>query len=1053
MANGYYIELESINETAESLITRSEWWLEAAGKVQTAITELTQSDTITGKTAQSITDYMEYVHGVLLGYLQVFFVAVQSTYGAYNKAYLDIDCDAHAEYDTDDLCDVIDRLAEHKKTTTDVDDYYAEAEMKGNEHLDNIGFERVKYNDVSGLLDRFDTISKTLQDVVDRVEEIESTFADTLLAEMMLDIQSVRVLIQQNLATDPRTFEPQSLASNPVYLSLVDGYENAINIVSEQMADANEAKQGRENCKAQLEREAREEEVEKYRLITSVACTTVNIICTTAFGPAGSIISGTITGALESAVNEGLDQYVATGASWGELDWGSIAIEGAFGGLKGGLTSAIGCKVTGGIKGISSSASAWTKGMQTFGWNLAGNLGKTTVSHAVDGGKAMTFALLRGKDLETALYEGAYVFGDGLIGEYSSDLVSAGFSGINAGISVRYSGPDDKAKLIGTKILSSTGEQWLDGIATRTGDALKGDGEWSDVFDGKEMRKDIAIGALTGAIDEVADSVFSKVDDVTGYSDWQKEHGGKWRKSLAGGVHEAVKSVITEEAKSVVTSGIEAEGDMDKFEKSFKEAQKDVIHSAIKSGFEEGVTINYKHDRWADDMRDRGGQQGGGGQNGDVYVDPVTGEKAIVRIDYEVDYEKIDSLKDGQFVSIDTDRKNAETADKAYSTKYGNGYKKDTAGNYTWVIHDYDPVTGEATAEYVRNDPLTNGTPRGSATTDYLNAQDALSDFKTDLSASRPSTMKGDGADFINVDADAPTVRGLPDDVDRARQITERFKANYGSGTNPPGNAGGPANPMTTTLDSGFSIPLDGDTSPLSGEAVKTMGDRLAPPLGQTVGDQLAPPFGQTLGDQLAPPFGQTVGDQLAPPFGQTVGDQLAPPFGQTVGDQLAPPFGQTVSDQLAPPFGQTVGDQLAPPFGQTVGDQLAPPFGQTVGDQLAPPFGQTVGDQLAPPFGETVGDPLAPPFGQTVGDQLAPPFGQTVGDEQGQPGWGTTVSEQILENSPLHNGAAQPVRGPLTGEDLVTMFPHGQYTDELGHLYRSEAPLEQDAPDPGLQE
>lgn len=753
--DNYYVELGEINDTAKALEKASGKWQAVLTKISSAndaMLEATQDPKIiSGKTADSIKEYISSVHTVLLARMQLLLMAVYTTFGTYNKAYLDIDDDVHTAYSTLELCELIDELGAYRKVAADVDGVFANEEIIANPKLDSIGYPNVCYNDVSGLLSRFDKIIQNVKDICDETERIETTFPDDLLTDLKTDLSDIRTLIAEQMSTNPGTFDPQSLAKSQAFINLVEGYKSAYQTVNDQMADTQAAAEGRAKCEQQLIEE-REEEAKKWRVITAIACTTVNIVATATCGPVGTIIAGAVTGAIEAAVNEGLDQYVATGAGWGELDWGSIAIEGAFGGLKGGLTSAIGCGVTGKLNAIGSTASAWSKGLQTAGWNLLGNAGKTTTNHLLDGAKEFTFALADGKDLKEAWNAGKEEFTDGLLSDYCGDMVSAGFSGINAGISTRYSGKNDKWKKSIGNVVSSTMEKPAEGVVTRFGAALSGEGEWSDVLDGKRILKDTGIGFTEGVIGEAVDYGADKLKDKTGFDDWQKTHGKSGRKSISAGFVEGTKTYIEKELTSGAESIIESGFTQEAFD-NWMDGRGSRMVSSVKSGFEEGMTTRYKHKEWEADMdarlKEKGVPNGDEGL-GKVYVDPKTGEKGSVTIEYRAEKKEIDSITD----KVEYDRKaskinSGEAAEKVYTKEVGHSKYKNRATKYEWVVHDYDPLTGEAQADYTRINTRDHSMPRDRALEEYKASQETLGEFKGQLKSARGSSTSGDGANFI----------------------------------------------------------------------------------------------------------------------------------------------------------------------------------------------------------------------------------------------------------------------------------------------------------------
>ena len=782
--DNYYVELGEINSTAKALEKASGQWQAVLTKISSANEAMMNTDTISGKTADSIKEYISSVHTVLLARMQLLLMAVYTTFGTYNNAYLKIDDDVHTAYSTQELCELIDELGAYRKVAADVDGVFANEETIANPKLDSIGYANVVYNDVSGLLSRFDKIIQNVKDICDKTEHIETTFPDDLLTDLKTDLSNIRTLITEQMSTNPGTFDPQSLAKSQAFINLVEGYESAYQTVNDQMADAQAAAEGRAKCEQQLIEE-REEEAKKWRVLTAIACTTVNIVATATCGPAGTIIAGAVTGAIEAAVNEGLDQYVATGAGWGELDWGSIAIEGAFGGLKGGLTSAIGCGVTGKLNAIGSTASAWSKGLQTAGWNLLGNAGKTTTNHLLDGAKEFTFALVDGKDLKEAWNAGKEEFTDGLLSDYCGDMVSAGFSGVNAGISTRYSGKDDKWKKTVGNVVSSTMEKPAEGVVTRFGAALQGEGEWSDVLDGKQIAKDAGSGFAEGLISEGVSYTGDKIKEKTGFDDWQKTRGNKAGKSWAAGGATFIESFVEKEASGFTNALIQSEGDWDQTMESWGDSQGDIIVGSYRAGLTEGMETKYKHDKWKEDTQARvkAGQpnqddiaeqmaaqgydnvkqtesgaadfseatgEGKKRYKGALYVDKKTGEKATVTIDFEGKMKETNSVTDETGLDRGkTAKANSDAAHDAYTAKVGHTDYKKNKSHFRWTVHSYDPLTGEAQADYVR-DPLTEkSNRRNGAAEEYIQSKDVLSDYKGELKSARGSSTSGDGANFI----------------------------------------------------------------------------------------------------------------------------------------------------------------------------------------------------------------------------------------------------------------------------------------------------------------
>lgn len=390
-----------VNEDLKSLNTRiknnSEQNGESFEKLTSAADFFVHCRGYEGNRANNIKKYIENTYETTNNLFAAIATALLVKYSAYSHKYqTDVDSHYSAEVSTDALAEMAKEIAKRKNDLQSVKTSFLR--IQGDLQRNGDLMTSVRLNRLDESMNKLDTVVKELerlQATFVQIEEsdIKSEFTniDTMMTKLegLLDYQ---LGLNPTDSFDVMAYRQKLGEAGEAYVAMVTEVSSL-----QEVASAAQQQYGQmEVDKLEDERKEREKKAAFWGFIVDAVCVVATVAATATLGPVGAIAVGAVTGLAKSAIHEGLDQWAATGASLGELDWGRIAIKGAIGGISGAATAAIG----GAFNGVGT----------TFLGKTAAAIGKNVTSKLVDKGlqgvETTALALHEGKSLSEATSAG-----------------------------------------------------------------------------------------------------------------------------------------------------------------------------------------------------------------------------------------------------------------------------------------------------------------------------------------------------------------------------------------------------------------------------------------------------------------------------------------------------------------------------------------------------------------------------------------------------------------------------------------------------------------------
>lgn len=625
-----------------------------------------KSDQFQGKTADSIRQYLQTTYPTIITMFEGLLKTALDGFGAYVLDYLTLTGADKTSYDerisTNELDSISQKLKEYGDEANEVEEDF-NTSLTTLYNNGDIGFTYTGPANVPGC---YTYLKKMVDDLVTGIETIEGKTGE------IQDLRDTETKIGQYLdylfSITPDTFDVNAYAT---YLHKSETVETFQTMISNAAGKEEKAAQARqillEMTEQEIidERKKREKEAGFWGAVTDIVCGVAVVVATATLGPVGTIAVGAITGTIKSAVHEGLDQYVETGAGLGELDWGRIAIKGTVGGLTGAATSAIGV----GAGGLTNSLGSLGTGFKTLG-NIGIGIGKNGLNTLVEhGGSALEtgfIGLYEGKSWKNAWNEAGVAFTSDL----GKDLVNGTVTGITSNLTGFTGNMKDGWGKALTNTAINTGAGMVD-YSVKT--ALDG---------GKiELKDAFAAGAKSGMSTIISEGFSYMRSDNVPISSWEKKSGNKlgYLTAIAGGTAEGYLKTSTGGFVEGLIKGDDNAAD------SFRLLDKDgvptsALSDAIKGGAKSGSKLYY----------DRNLSEESTPKTEDIKRDVVD--------------------KDGKVIGEEVIGKRTITR---YETAFG-GKRKVVAETYTKVQEEQGEngikVTTESTTYYEKGQKIGSGT-------------------------------------------------------------------------------------------------------------------------------------------------------------------------------------------------------------------------------------------------------------------------------------------------------------------------------------------------------
>ena len=542
MSNYIYVayDFATLEKELEAGWKRSEAVLD---NVKSKANLLAQSQEFQGKTADKIKAYLETTYSIIPELLKAAILALYENFVAYGGKYVALTGADGSSYDeriaTEELLKIKAKLNEFDKRVKEVDEKFASeiGKLKSN---GDINFD---YEPMSSIPSSYNYMKLTLQNLVDGIGAIEACneFENT---QPMLD--DVRERIEYLMNIKPSEFDLNAYGLHYENSKTIENYEKMVNEVSaksESIANAKAVYVSMEETKA---RDERAKETAWIGVVTDIVCAVATVAATATMGPVGAIVVGAAAGALSSAIHEGLDQYVATGAAIGEMDWGRIGIKALVGGITGAATSAIGAGAGAATKALGSLSSPIIKTAANMGVGIIKNEANVLVRH---GGSALETALLahhEGADWNAAWGQAGDVFRSSL----KEDAMKGVLTGVTSNLTGFTGDMKDGFLKSGANILISGSGGMLEYTVTTAIDGKE--------FSAKDMLASGAKESFGQGIKEIASDLRSDHFPITS---WEQEKGNGAAKYLVAFTGGATEKYLSKNGGAFVEALVKGDKD------------------------------------------------------------------------------------------------------------------------------------------------------------------------------------------------------------------------------------------------------------------------------------------------------------------------------------------------------------------------------------------------------------------------------------------------------------------------------------------------------------
>ena len=572
----YLVNMTSLRDQSQKYTTNSGQLQEDGTEFLGAVGELWSSKCFEGKAATKIHDYMDATYqnsieliGQTMQLIALNFAAYVGKYTAMDEAY---DAFIHTQV----LRNIYTELGnKYKRDFEDSNQAFISTSKK----LLNSGDMRESYDSGKGseLKKRTEDLVKKVKGWEQDIRTIEEVDYKSEFTEIDACLDKLEGMLQYQMGSDPEKFNKAGYQAKlndagSAFMALAEKTQKK----EKQIETALETLQKQEEAKQADIKKEREKKAAFWGFVTDVVCTVVTVAATATLGPVGTVVTGAITGAVKSAIHEGLDQWAETGASFGELNWGKIGCKALIGGAAGAATSMIGVKADGALRSVAGSA------LKQAGKKLAINtlkgVAETGVSHLETGLNTLVDSRYAGKSWKDSFKDA----GKAAVSDLGKDLVtSVGSNVLDFGTGRMKDGfLKSSAKVVGNAAIGAT--------AYSVECAIDPDKDWS----AKEMWGSFAESGFSSLVDEAGDWVGNK----TGYKQWVKSGDGNKAgqyvsTALTGGFTNVVSSSGSKLFGTFVEKGVDGVAEKLSDDDFYYSMGKDFVKGGSKN-----VAAKYKAD-------------------------------------------------------------------------------------------------------------------------------------------------------------------------------------------------------------------------------------------------------------------------------------------------------------------------------------------------------------------------------------------------------------------------------------------------------------------------
>lgn len=348
---GYYrVEFDAMDSVGWSLRGQCDSWLEKMETLSGAVASLSESENMSGETAEAVRLYLNAVHGTIIGVLEQLISLHRGNFFLYKGEYLsEIDTNLHAVIDTEELDDIRSLLEKEKRLALAVDENVSYTLNQ----IRDIFF--IGCRDVSDVSVAHTKTIDFLRKLCDSIEQLEKRHMASDFSNTQELISSMTAFINERLNNkrDFSSFTETELTTSESFLSVYNAYLS----VSDELKEKSTAIEWAYKLedvrmeRLQTEYEERQRKAQTFTWIVTAACV-VGSVAVIAFscGTATPLMVGAVSacsGAIIAGANAGAEQYVEHGWNSSQWDWGEIGRDALVGGVTGFATGYLGATVSG----------------------------------------------------------------------------------------------------------------------------------------------------------------------------------------------------------------------------------------------------------------------------------------------------------------------------------------------------------------------------------------------------------------------------------------------------------------------------------------------------------------------------------------------------------------------------------------------------------------------------------------------------------------------------------------------------------------------------------
>lgn len=412
---GFLVDYEQMRSLLGSYSGIISGWGDSLESVISTKSVIEKSDNIGGNKADHMREYLNNVYSVAEGILSLLFATFQQNFILYvNDYYAQVDSSGDARIPQEELEMRYSDLLLRKST---FQLYGTSAESSISTITDLMTVPSCDMSDLDAqfqqILNYIDTVNTSVADLESAHRTADFDDIDSLVTRAKAFFKEM-ISCSETYKTDFSIERFATLSSVPALLTTM---QDAVDHLQGRESDVKQAVENLEKIEA-IEQEKIEKRKEQAKwikvgghIVLGTITAVVTVAATATFGPAGTIVAGSICGAVSSAFDATVDEYAEHGWYFKDWDMNKIKFKAGIGAITGMINSLVppgaGLVVKSSIKGLSSAVS----GMSDTAYDQWSTHGKINDISAI---------------VETAVLRG----GSSFVGNLVGGAVSEGVEGL-----------------------------------------------------------------------------------------------------------------------------------------------------------------------------------------------------------------------------------------------------------------------------------------------------------------------------------------------------------------------------------------------------------------------------------------------------------------------------------------------------------------------------------------------------------------------------------------------------------------------------------------------